>query len=176
MEISKGEESRRLIIASIIFALILSMFLPAFLPPASATSGTVSDQSSCTSVGGFWSSGSCHVGNPSQYVLNAGDTLTIASGILFEIDGELHNFGTINNFGTLLDSGSNGGQLINENGHARFPIAEPGPQRLPAPLAPAGTSRLAGTNVSMCVKGERGRPNSGPRVRQTKVFCSSESG
>ncbi len=79
------------------------MFLTLLLPANSyATSGKISDQSSCTTMGGIWDSlnSTCIVNG---LTIGSAETLTIATGITLKNNGTINNYGTINNTGVIVN-------------------------------------------------------------------------
>ena len=73
---------------------------------ANATSGTLSDQTSCIALKGIWNN-NMHSCNFSSLKIDAGDTLTVSNGVTLINSGNLSDSGTLSIFygGNLINSG-----------------------------------------------------------------------
>ena len=89
------------------------LFLAAVLafgisPATHAASVTISDGTSCSSIGGSWSSGTCSLAG--TYTVGATDTLTIPLGTTLDITASgslgINSAGDVENSGTIDNSGS----------------------------------------------------------------------
>ncbi len=90
----------------LLFALMLFSIFFISNKEANATSGILSDQTSCIALKGLWNN-NMHSCNFSSLTINAGNTLTISNGITLINSGNLSDSGTLNIFygGNLINSG-----------------------------------------------------------------------
>ncbi|MEZ4860228.1 MAG: hypothetical protein R3C14_02925 [Caldilineaceae bacterium] len=100
------------------FIVLLPVLALALMPQsASAAGGTLSDEASCTALGGAWSANICTI---SSLQIDSGETLQVLFGTTLAVNGPVDNAGVIENLGTFIENSATGvinnGGVINNDG------------------------------------------------------------
>jgi len=119
------------IILPVIGIIVLGLIGFSSSQDAFAVSGTLSDKTSCEGIGGTWTVPNVCQGNTLE--INIGETFTVNTGIILDIDTSLINVGTLNNHGTInsLYTGNHRSANFGNyhygtiNNHGTFNIGDP---------------------------------------------------
>jgi fibronectin-binding autotransporter adhesin len=109
-------------VGPLILLIALGVVSSSFLISPVKSQGTVviKDQTSCSSIGGGWTTSTCDL--PTSYTIESGDVLEAAAGITLSNAGTLEIYGTLVNYGTVTNNQitfngvTSQGTINNENG------------------------------------------------------------